>query len=188
MGRFTEVVLLTEKGIAEGFIRGFFRGRGDSSLILNLEREEIAEESLKEILEEFFHPAEEVLHLLIDENSENFLKDAVLSLRKEGFVCEEKSRKKHTKIKALFEVEIYDVKKGKEVKRILSKETEVKISFEKELLEIERDKSGKVELYAPEHSYELKGKGSIEGEIEKSYHLIKKLRELSVEVKRINFG
>lgn len=186
MGRFSEVVLLTEKGIAEGFIRGFFKGRGDDSLILNLEKEEIAEESFKEILEEFLHPAQEVLHLMVEENKEELLKEAIIALKKEGFVCEQKSLKKHSKIKATFEVEIYDSKRGKEIKKIITEQKITKISFQKELKEIEREQREKLELYAPEHSYELKGKGTIEGDIETTYKLIKKLRDLTVIIKNVN--
>jgi hypothetical protein len=187
METYIEVVLLAQKGVTEGFIRGYFRGRGDFSLILNLEREEIERESFKEKVEEFLHPAEEILHLLIETNKEELLKEAISALKKEGFHCEVKTSKKHSKMKAFFEVEIYDSKRGKEVKKLLTEQKEIKISFDKELKEIEREKKEKVELYAPEHSYELTGKGKIEGDIETAYKLIQKLRDLSVTVKDIGF-
>lgn len=186
MGKYLEVVLLTEKGIAEGFIRGFFKGRGDDSLILNLEKEEIAEESFKEILEEFLHPAQEILHLMMEEEKEELLKEAISAFKKEGFLCEQKSLKKHSRIKATFEIEIYDSKRGEEIKEILQRQKNIKISFQKELKEIDREQTEKIELYAPEHSYELKGKGTIEGDIETTYKLIKKLRDLSVIIKNVN--
>lgn len=185
METYIEVVLLAQKGVAEGFIRGYFRGRGDNSIILNLEREEIEQESFKEIIAGFLHPAEEILHLLVLESKEELLKESISALRKEGFVCEEKSKKKRSKMTAFFEVEIYDSKRGKEVKRLLAEQKEIKISFDRELKEIERDKKEKIELYAPEHSYELTGEGKIEGGVETAYLLIQKLRDLSVTVKNI---
>ncbi|MCX7830045.1 MAG: hypothetical protein N2445_03165 [Acidobacteria bacterium] len=187
MSRHSEFVLLAQKGVAEGFIRGYFRGRGDDSLIINLEREEIERETIKEIITEFMHPAEEIVHLLIPENKEDIFKDALSALRKEGLVCKEKAVRKRSKLKAKFTVKIYVAKSGIEIKKILSEQKEIKISFDKELVEIEREKKEKVELYAPEHSYELFGSGTVEGDIEPVFKFIQKLRELSVEIKEISF-
>lgn len=185
MEAYTEFILLAQKGVTEGFIRGYFRGKGDNSLILNLEKEEIERESFKEVITEFLHPAEEILHLLVLESKEELFKESISALKKEGFVCEEKSKKKHSKMKAFFEVKIYDSKRGKEVKKLLTEQKEIKISFDRELKEIERDKKEKIELYAPEHSYELTGEGKIEGSVESVYLLVQKLRDLSVTVNNI---
>lgn len=183
--KYIEAVLFVQSGIAEGFIRGFFRGRGDNSLILNMETEGIVQESFKEKIEEALHPTFEIIHLLISEEKEELLKEAISSLKKEGFLCDLKSERKHSKIKAQFKIEIYDAQRGRAVKDLLNKVKEVKVSFNKKIEEIKRDEKPKVELYAPEHSYELRGKGMIEGEIEPAFMLVQELRKTGVEIEKI---
>ncbi len=183
--RYIEAIMVVQKGISEGFIRGFFRGKGDNSLILNMESEEIVQESLKEKIDQILHPAEEIIHILIPEDKEGLLKESISAMKKEGFLCDLKSERRHSKIRAEFNIEIYNVQIGKEVKRIISEAKEVKISFEKKLEEILREEESKVELYAPVHSYELKGKGKIEGDIEPSIRLIQELRNFGVKFTKI---
>ena len=57
---YVEMVIVTAKGMGEGFILGWLRARGDRSEILNLEREEIERESFREFLQELTHSSEDV--------------------------------------------------------------------------------------------------------------------------------
>jgi hypothetical protein len=181
--RYVEAVLMTAKGIGEGFIRGWFRAKGDPSEIINLEREEITRESFRGLIEEFTHPGEEILHLLIPENNYPLLGEAVMKLNEEGFAAEDKGGKHYENISAEFKVEIYHQQSGTAAKKMLTHPLDgVTVEFKKKLKESVTKDAKEVELYAPEHDYELKGSGVIQGSIKEVLGLIKNLRENSAEI------
>lgn len=187
--KYVEMVIISAKGIGEGFVRGWLRSRGDMSEVMNLEREEIERESFKELLEEFAHPGEEILHILVPENARPAVLEALAALEKEGFPAAEKTWRPHAKASALFSLEIFNRDAGEKAKLLLEKPDEgIRVEFKKNIRETVREDAEGVELYAPEHSYELKGSGSFGGEIAPALALVRELRTLGAEIKDIRLS
>ncbi len=183
------MVIISAKGIGEGFVRGWLRARGDRSEVLNLEREEIERESLKELIEEFTHPGEDVMHILVPEPARPVVLEALSALEKEGFPAAEKASRTYGQASAQFSLEIFNAEAGEKAKLLLGKPEEgVRVEFRKPLRETNRKEADGVELYAPEHSYELRAGGSIGGEIRPVLSMIASLRSLGAEVKKINLS
>lgn len=186
MKNYLEVVITTAEGIGEGFMRGYFRGAGDSSEIINLERRGLEHETFKGFLEEMIHPGEEILHLLIEEEKYGLLKEALKKLTDEGFGGVEKVKKSYKKISAKFNLKTYARKTGAEAKKLLTaKRGDVLISFDEKPEESISENADGVELYAPDHPYELKANGKIEGSIEEILPLLEKLGSLGVEFSKV---
>lgn len=185
MAQFLEVIIETEKGIGEGFIRGFFRGRGITSPIYNLERIEVEKEGLKNLLSEFFHPGEEILHLLIKNDDFDCLKEAMNYFEKDGFVAKMKKTHLIKGVEAQFEISVFDKKRGEKIKKLLDESS--KIIKERDFKEEKRGKGGgEVALYSIDHQYHLKGRGIIEGDdIELFINLYLQLSSLGVEFRKI---
>jgi hypothetical protein len=182
--KFLEVVIAAAKGAGEGFIKGFFAGRGETSEIINLEREEIERESLKGLFEEFIHPGEEILHLLIPESDYKLLKEVLISLNEKGLGGLEKGTRAYEKMSAGFKIEVYNRQAGAEIKELLRElKAGIDVEFKKELKESIREEAEKIELYAPEHSYELRGSGQMTGAIGEILKVTRRLKELGVEMR-----
>lgn len=182
---FLEFIILTEKHVGESFIKGYLRGKGETVDIINLEKEELQSESFQEKIVQFLHPGEEILHLLLPEEKKEVLKEAIKKANEERIFSELKGTRKHTKICAQFEARIYEKEKGEKFKKILKEEKDIAIKFNKELKETLFEENKGVELYAPYHSYELYCSGSMEGEIQAALNLIRKMREIGVDFKKI---
>lgn len=187
--KFVEMVIITARGVGEGFVRGWLRARGDGSEIMNLEREEIERESFRELLEEFAHPGEEIVHLLVPEPARQAVLEALAGLEKEGFPAEEKASRAYENASALFSLEIFNRESGEKARLLLEKPGEgVRVEFRKNIRETAREGAEGVELYAPEHPYEMKGSGSFSGDIASVLALVSGLRALGAEVKNIRLS
>jgi len=180
------MVVVTARGIGEGFVRGWLRARGDSSEVLNLEREEIERESLKGLIEEFIHPGEETLHLLVPEPARSSVLEALSALENEGFPASEKTWRAYGNASARFSLDIFSKETGAKAKLLLKNPAEgVSVKFEKDIRETVREGAEGVELYAPDHSYEITGSGTVEGHIRPVLSIISSLKELGAEIKKI---
>jgi len=187
--KYVEMVISTARGIGEGFIRGWLRARGDASEVLNLEREEIERESFRELLQELAHPGEEVAHLLVPEPARAAVMEALSALEKEGFPAAEKTFRAYSKASALFSIELFSREAGGKAKLLLEKPEEgVRVELRKKITETFREGAKGVELYAPEHSYELRAGGSIEGDIRPVLSMIASLRSLGAEITKITLS
>jgi hypothetical protein len=184
MMKFIEIVVEGENGLCEGFIKGYFRGKGNKSPIINLEKVELQSGDFSENLEEFLHPGEEILHLLIKEEDLSLFQEAAESCEKEGIICRQRVTKDRTSVSANFVLKIYDKKRGEIAKNLL-KENEHCIKLKKGVVEKYNKEEEEIELYAPKHNYELKAKGVIEGNISEIIDLYLKMKEVGFELKDV---
>ena len=187
--KYVEMVIIAARGIGEGFVRGWLRARGDSSEVLNLEREEIERESFRELLQEIAHPGEEVAHLLVPEPARAAVLEALSALEKEGFPAAEKTSRTYGQASAQFSLEVFNAEAGGKAKLLLEKPEEgVRVELRKKITEALREGAKGVELYAPDHSYELRAGGSMEGAIRPVLSMIASLRSLGAEITKITLS
>jgi len=103
---------------------------------------------------------------------------------KEGIICRQRKTKNRTSVNANFVLKIYDKKRGEIAKNLL-KENEKYIKLKKGVVEKYNNEEEEIELYAPKHNYELKAKGSIEGDISDIMNLYLKMKDVGFEFKDV---
>jgi len=162
-----EIVVQTPRGWGLGFIRGYMHGRDKGGLILDAELEGFGCESLKEQMSELLDRSSDVLHLLVPEDLLPLVREAIqegATVRGTTKILRE--RKIHG-ARFSFSFRIFSREHGRAIlERCGNLPDGVRLSEDACFKEVEDPEAEGVELYAPTHHYELRGKGAFEGSVD----------------------
>lgn len=176
--RYVEFVIDGPKGWDLGFVRGFLNGRGMDGRVIDAEREGFDCSSLREHLKEVLHPDSETAHLLVPEDLIGQVEEAVEASTRAGHPMVIQHRRPVAKARFTFSVHLYSREVGKKVLALFTQlPPAVAVQMTKEFEERVDPGAAGVELYAPTHDYELKGEGTVEGELESVLALYRACRD-----------
>jgi hypothetical protein len=165
--RYVEFVIDGPKGWDLGFVRGFLHGRGMDGRVIDAEKEGFDCAPLREHLKEMLHPDSDTAHLLVPEDLTSEVEEAVQASGGAGFPMVIRHRRPVHGARFTFSVHLYSREVGKKVLSLFTQlPPQVTLNMTKEFEERVDPAARGVELYAPTHDYELKGEGTLEGELE----------------------
>jgi hypothetical protein len=177
---FVEVVLEGPRGRARGFVEGYLAGRGVEARLLDAEEEGFERETLREHLREVLHPGAEVLHLLVPAGALEEVREAAETAAGRGIGLAIRKIRPLVGASVAFTLEGFSPEHGRRVLALLADLPEgVALRRERPFEErLDPDARG-IEAYSPAHEYELRGKGTVEGDLEGVLSVHRRLREES---------
>lgn len=181
MATYREVVLQGSASAVEAFLAGFKQGKGwASEFYFVCDHNCIKAESTAHKILEALKLEKDITHVLITEPRTPAVVEAVKGAKKTGLkVMTNKPVKK-----ACFGYKFFTANKrlGSRVKRLFNQMPAGLKRIEPKEKEIYHPKSKGAEGYAPEHDFELKGSGSIEGPLD----LVIEFRRLLEKLEPVN--
>jgi hypothetical protein len=176
--RYVEFVIDGPKGWDLGFVRGFLHGREMDGRIIDAEKEGFDCAPLREHLKELLHPDSNTAHLLVPEDLAAAVEEAVQASGQAGFPMVIRHRRAVHEARFTFSVHLYSREVGKKVLSLFTQLPDrVTLRMENGFEEKVDPRAEGVELYAPTHDYELKGEGTVEGELEPVLKLYRACRD-----------
>jgi len=161
-----EMVIEGAKGRTYGFVEGYLVASEMTEPIFNAEKEGFDCESLRERLRELLHLSEEVIHLLVPEPMVAVVQAAVTAAGERDLEVTIHSTRPISGARFGFQLNIFSREHAAKIRSIFENPPPgARLSAETEFEEIVRPDAKGVEAYAPEHHYELKASGTVEGDL-----------------------
>jgi hypothetical protein len=168
MGRaHVEVVVEGPRGRARGFVEGYLTGRGVGARLLDAEEEGFGRDTLREQLREFLHPRAEVLHLLVPAEALDPVREAVDAAASAGVPVAIRRVLQVVGASFEFSFSAFSREHGRRlVSLVESLPREVRVLRDAPFEERVDPTARGIEAYSPVHEYEIRGKGTVEGDFE----------------------
>ena len=177
-GRYREIVVVGPRGFTLGFIEGFLRGRGVDGDVLDAEREGFDVASLRERVRELLHPKVDTLHLLTPETLAPAVREAVGAAALRGASMAIRHERPLAGARFSFSFAVYSRPHAERIRGYFEHLPEgARLSPDSSFVEsLHPDEIG-VEVYAPAHDYDLRGKGTVVGSMEGVLSLYRTCRD-----------
>jgi hypothetical protein len=175
---FVEVVLEGPRGRARGFAEGYLAGRGIEADLLDAEEEGFEREALREHLREILHPAAEVLHLLVPAQAAEAVRQAAEIAASRGMPLAVRKTRAIAGARFEFSFTAFSPVLGRRVLSLLSELPEgVRVLRDRPDQERVDPAAHGIEAYSPAHEYEIRAKGTVEGDLAGVLAVHRRLRE-----------
>lgn len=177
MGGYHEVVVAGPGGFVFGFALGYLRGRGLAGALFDAEAEGFDCAPLRERLGELLHPGTETVHLLVPSallaESRRAIEAGVEVGKKMSVLSERPVRGSFS-----FSFTIASREQAARIRGLLQEPGGGLRLTEDTRFEEKSDPLAKgSEAYAPAHEYEMKGRGTVEGQVDALLHLYRRCRD-----------
>ena len=134
--------------------------------MLDAEAEGFDCEPLKEKLRELLHPDRDTLHLLVPDSCRGTVMEALANSKGTSHPLELRHERAVTGARFHFTLKVYSKEHGEAIRTLFEQLPEGARLTPDSDLQVMLDPSAEgVELYAPTHDFELRGKGTIEGDL-----------------------
>jgi hypothetical protein len=165
--RYIEAVIEGSRGWELGFISGFLYARGLGDQFFDAEKEGFDCESLRERLQDLFRRDSGIVHLLLPENLIDIVREAISMSEKAGHPAIIRHERPIQSGRFGFSVRIYSREHAQRIRALFENLPKgLKLTNSSGFKEHIDESAKGIELYAPAHEYELKGEGTVEGELE----------------------
>ncbi len=164
---YLEVVIDGPRGWDVGFVQGYLYGEGNGGRVFDAEDEGFDCEPLREQLKQMLHYESDTAHLLVPSDLSDNVKKAVELSRNVHHAMEIRHERALKGGRFTFSVHIYSKEHAEKIRELFDGLPEgVSLVDSKGFQEkVDPDAKG-VELYAPTHDYEMKGEGTVEGDLD----------------------
>jgi hypothetical protein len=166
-GRYNEYVIKGARGWALGFIEGFLRGRDEQRVVLEAEAAGFDCESLGERIRELFRPPSETFHVLVPEELEPLVREAIDDAAGRGHNVTLIDQRPILSARFSFSFSVYSRKHASRIRKQFEELPEgVSLTAESSFTEKVNPQAKGIEAYAPVHHYELHAKGVAKGPVD----------------------
>lgn len=166
MEYYHEMVIEGPRGLALGFVHGYLAGRGLTDQVFDAEAEGVCCESFREKFREFLNPKRETVHLLVPESLAEKAKEALARSRERDIPLTLLHERVIARLRFSYSFQIFSREHGKRIRSWFESLPEgVSLSRKAVLAERIDPEAKGIEMYSPVHDYELRGKGTVEGEV-----------------------
>lgn len=166
------------RAYAPGYVRGYLKGRGHDVSVVDLEHEGFDCEPLRERLSELLHRDRDVSHLVVSEETAEALREAVRETSRSTTPLAIVSELPVSRAKFEFAVEVFSPQVASRVRALFDPlPPGVAIESEKPFAETHFEPESGTGVYAPVHSYEFRGSGTVSGPFEGVLDLWRRCRE-----------
>ena len=164
--RYHEIALEGPTGRTLGFVQGFLAGRGHAGRALDAWKEGFDCESLRERIRELFQPQMQTYHLLVPADLVPTVHEALRQGDAQDLAITIREERPIEGARFTFEFQVYSREHGPRIRSLFDPPPAgVALSADASFQErVDPDATG-VEAYAPAHDYELKGSGTVEGDL-----------------------
>ena len=175
---FVEVVLKGPRRRARGFVEGYLAGRGIREPVLDAEEEGFERETLRERLIGVLHPSTRVMHLLVPAPAVQAVREAAQASEARGIPAVVLETREIARASLEFSFAAFSREHGRRLLSLLDGLPEgVRILRDRPFEERIDPGALGIEAYAPAHEYEIRGEGTIEGDLEGVLAVRRRLRE-----------
>lgn len=177
MAEYHELVIAGNYGIVKGFVTGFLRGRGFSTEAVFSQESSIRGAGLRELVKTWTGMQEHLAHVIVAGEIAGELAQEVANCQP-SLHLEVLSDRRIKSATFKFHYKIYARVYGEEVKGIFADVPKtVKINYEHAPRENLRADGKGIEMYAPEHEYELSAEGTATGSFDDIFPFFRKVEE-----------
>ncbi len=173
-----EVVLRGSRRRARGFVEGYLAGSGVRDAVLDAEEEGFERETLRERLSGVLHPSARVMHLLVPAPAVEAVREAARAAEARGIPAAVVETREIARATLEFSFSAFSREHGRRLLSLLDGLPEgVRLLRDRPFEERIDPGALGVEAYAPAHEYEIRGEGTIEGDLEGVLAVRRRLRD-----------
>lgn len=173
-GRYKEYVIKGARGWALGYIEGYLRGQGEERVVLEAEAAGFDCAPLGERIRELFRPPSETFHVLVPEELEPLVQEAIGDAAGRGHNVTLIDERPIVSARLAFSFSVYSRKHAARIRKQFEELPEgVSLTAESTFTEKVNPRAKGIEAYAPVHHYELHAKGVAEGPVDGIAALLK---------------